>query len=612
MSPRVCIVDNDASYGALLRDGLRDAGFDAVSFSDGLVALEGLCAGRFDVLVTDLVMPGLDGYGLLSALSAEPSGRDVFRVVLSAVAAEDREPANVPACDVYLAKDRFDRTISRLAQIVRDVDRYRSQDGGPHVMGLETVYPRGVTRELLEERRDLEGFLDVIPEVALRLSPDWRILRANGAGLRVLAQPSGSVFGASLREMMEPKHFDRLARALTEGETGFEVRFRDRLYICEALRLVEVPFRQIILLWRDITDQVIREQQFQTIVESTRTIICATDPSLRITYVSPAARTIAGYEPETLVGKHLGDLAIGHDPEFVRQWLDDAVETLSASAETLPNREIDIRAPRADGEMRTWRLRISPLQGRQAEIAGLRCSIYDVTERRQLEAERSRLAAANQELLRELHHRVKNNLQLIISIMRLQELRETDQDSVGGARRDVREVLHDTEQRLMAVAAVHDELYRRRHLDFIDLAELVPNLMRQFDEESSDGSATLRTTFTMQPLDVALEKAVPLAVIIYEITRNTVLHGYPQTGPNEQVVAEIHVGLSADDGWAVLTHRDFGRGIDPHQGHSSGLGIQVVQLLAEQIGGGAELVPADRGTLWTVRFPTRSEGYSPR
>ncbi|MBN2875822.1 MAG: ATP-binding protein [Spirochaetales bacterium] len=221
-------------------------------------------------------------------------------------------------------------------------------------------------------------------------------------------------------------------------------------------------------------------------------------------------------------------------------------------------------------------------------------SMAENVERRAHEsAEASAAIAANlaekEILLKEIHHRVKNNLQLILSLFVLQS-EESDDPAA------FRETM---ENRIRAMAMVHEMLYESENFSVIDLGSYAERLV---DLVAGAANAGIRVQTTADAIACDLEKAITFGLMLNELVTNAFKHAF-----KGRVNGALEVSLHQHDGRATIRVRDDGAGLPPgfHIGEQSGLGLRLAQLLATQLEG--ELSWNDGpGTEFTVTFPLRA------
>ena len=218
--------------------------------------------------------------------------------------------------------------------------------------------------------------------------------------------------------------------------------------------------------------------------------------------------------------------------------------------------------------------------------------LVEVFERTQAE-ERIRAALEEKEvLLREIHHRVKNNLQVISSLLNLQSPRIKDPQAV--------EVLRESQNRVRAMALVHQKLYSSHDLGMIDFADYSRSLVSVL--LSSYGNSTqhvaLKTNVDDIPLDINM--AIPCGLIINELVSNSLKHAFSVKKEGELGI-ELH---STSDTQISLTVSDDGDGFpeDLDFRATESLGLQLVNGLTKQLNGTIEL-DRSQGTAFKLTFP---------
>jgi two-component sensor histidine kinase/FixJ family two-component response regulator len=233
---------------------------------------------------------------------------------------------------------------------------------------------------------------------------------------------------------------------------------------------------------------------------------------------------------------------------------------------------------------------------RTAELQRLNDALRADLARRQRVEEALTAALHEKELLlKEMHHRIKNNLQVISSLLNLQ----------AGSSEDplVRKIFQDSQARIYAMAMIHETLQRSRDLARVDLGDylrsLVAELCRSYDAEAQ--RIAVRTQF--EEVWVNADTAIPCGLILNELLSNAFKYAFPQ-----DMQGDIHVTLRADSGQGVtLTVRDTGVGLPEGLDFraTDSLGMQLVCLLAEQLRG---MITLERraGTAFTVTFPVEN------
>jgi two-component sensor histidine kinase len=217
----------------------------------------------------------------------------------------------------------------------------------------------------------------------------------------------------------------------------------------------------------------------------------------------------------------------------------------------------------------------------------------DLSEQRRAEDGLRRALADRETLLREVHHRVKNNLQVISSLLALQvRTLETD---------DARRALADTRMRVRTIAAVHERLCESDDLASLDLGEYIRALVPSIMTSATGPAPVRRLEMHVDTVPVGLDDAVRCGLIVNELVMNAVKHAFPDRADGVVTVDLRRCG--ADH--ARLTVADDGVGlpeaVDPARVES--LGLHLAAGLAQRLGGSLQ-VERGRGTTFSLEFRT--------
>ncbi|MET1755774.1 histidine kinase dimerization/phosphoacceptor domain -containing protein [Novosphingobium sp. RD2P27] len=210
----------------------------------------------------------------------------------------------------------------------------------------------------------------------------------------------------------------------------------------------------------------------------------------------------------------------------------------------------------------------------------------ELRKRRRSEAMLEESVSERELLLRELEHRVKNNMQMLSALLSGAE-REASSAEAKAA-------LKDASCRFSAVSAVQQLLYRSESLATIESQALVSTLT---DAVSTLASKSLKADVVVDPFELPIDVAVPIGLILNELLTNALKHGRPATGSQS-----LHVAFGRHDGVLRLTVEDNGPGFDLAETSKRASGIGLVRGLLRQLGGAIE-VQRSGGSCCTVTFP---------
>jgi two-component sensor histidine kinase len=216
--------------------------------------------------------------------------------------------------------------------------------------------------------------------------------------------------------------------------------------------------------------------------------------------------------------------------------------------------------------------------------------VRDARSRQELEEYATALAQAvaqRDTLLKEIHHRVKNNLQVTSSLIDMQAKQFEDEA--------VRVAFKRTQQRLYAIGMVHDVLYGEQGVSIVDMRDYLTRLCNEVARANGTGERKIGMNLDIAPLTLPADQATSLGLCVSEVLVNAFKHAFPQTGGGQ-----IGVRLSEAGGRVELLIHDNGHGMEPAEGGKS-LGMRLIRAFAAQLGG-AFTFESENGTVFRLNF----------
>lgn len=284
--------------------------------------------------------------------------------------------------------------------------------------------------------------------------------------------------------------------------------------------------------------------------------------------------------------------------DYARKFVhpDDALvvknEIDAALATDDPNyfRTLEHRIIRADGEERYIMVRFGILKDDEGHTIGTYGANQDITERKQMEDEIEQSLKEKEILLKEIHHRVKNNLMVISSLLNLQSRYIKDKAAL--------DIFKESQNRAKSMAIIHEHLYRSTDLKRINFGEYIRTLSTELYHTYVPSPSQISLNINVKDLMLDINTSVPLGLIVNELVTNSMKHAFPQGKKGD-----INVELYKKDEKYVLSVEDNGIGFpdDVDYKNSHSLGLQLVNSLTDQIGGSIELDKND-GTNFKVIF----------
>ena len=245
---------------------------------------------------------------------------------------------------------------------------------------------------------------------------------------------------------------------------------------------------------------------------------------------------------------------------------------------------------RSDNQIFNLLLNATPLSNVQNRIFGCVVTLIDITERKKADEQIRASLREKEILLKEIHHRVKNNLQIIASLLKLQSKHSSD-----GKTGDV---FLECQDRIRSMASVHSLLYRSKdfaRVNFRDyIRETTGELLRIYQKSPVEISLDIHAEEVM----LSIDEAIPCSLIINELVTNAVKYAFTETGHGE-----IRIELTETKQGIRLLIKDNGVGFPPELNfrETETLGLQLVTMLIKQLDGSIEQ-SVDGGTGYTLLF----------
>ena len=273
---------------------------------------------------------------------------------------------------------------------------------------------------------------------------------------------------------------------------------------------------------------------------------------------------------------------------------DDADRTIAAWQECVRTGgtwDIEHRFRGADGQWHHVLARGVPIRNAQGTVTQWVGINLDISRLKQAEEQIKASLAEKEVMLREIHHRVKNNLQVISSLINLQVEHQADEK--------VRSVFGDVRDRVRSIALVHEKLYQTGDLAQLNFAEYAESLLQYLWRSHGALAENIRLNLAIDPVELSIETAVPCGLILNELAGNALKHAFPRHG------GQVAVSLEHDPVTAAvcLRVRDNGVGLpsDFDWQFSRSLGLRLVHILAGQLRGTVE-TGAGPGTEFIITF----------
>jgi PAS domain S-box-containing protein len=450
------------------------------------------------------------------------------------------------------------------------------------------------------ETDTLHEFLEAAPDAIVVVDREGVITTANELAARMFGYSPSELSGKKI-EVLVPERYQHIhmvhreqyvsgprkrpmgaGRALTGlKKDGSEFPIEISL---SPLRS-EGAFRVISII-RDLTDRLRSEAKFRGFLESAPDAVVVVNDKGEIVTINSLTEKMFGYSRDELLGKEVEVLV----PQRYHQTHVGQRSAYSAEPRTRPmGAGRELTGQRKDGSEFPVEISLSPLE---TEGGTLVISIVrDVTQRHQAEAQIKASLREKEVLLKEIHHRVKNNLQITSSLLKLQ----------SGYIQDprAREMFAESQNRIRSMALVHEKLYQSSDLSRIDFSDYIRSLASLLFRSFGVDRERIALKIEGDHIFLSVETAVPCGLIVNELLSNCIKHAFPE-GSEGEVVVGIH---GSEPGGYVISVKDTGVGLpkDLDLEQTETLGLQLVRTLAGQLRAEVNAL-REGGTEFRIRF----------
>lgn len=441
--------------------------------------------------------------------------------------------------------------------------------------------------ELLKRERDLResderfrSMLNLVPDMISIHDTDMNILYSNWNGFADVPPAKRRIHTKCYRTYRDMDQICPDCQARHVIETGEPLAMESELPDGRWVDLRVFPLRDgdgritMFAEWvRDITAQKNtekslqdREKWFSTLVENAPDIIARFDRELRHMYINRAIEKHTGIPPREFIGKTNEDLGMPNDQ--VQLWNSNLREAFRGKQEV----EMHFSFPHAAGE-KTFQSRLVPESVTSGDVETVMAITREITAQRTAEDELGRQLSEKETLLKEVHHRIKNNMASVEGLLSVQA-RKTESEEAAA-------VLRQAVSRVQSIRSVYDTLLIEREHEKVSVRRYIEQLVDAVRTACSDSSSVTIET-RIDDFTLSARKAVPVGIVVNELLTNVFKYAFAGRDSGHILIALERTGEQVK-----LIIADDGIGSEPIRGakKSQGFGLEIVRMLAEQLQG---------------------------
>ncbi len=434
-------------------------------------------------------------------------------------------------------------------------------------------------------------------------SSDLRVLDCNQNFADMIESTREKVIGLDLTRLREKAVIPIIKEAIVEGKMSHyegpyhattSDAYRWVSFSASPLRDDDGEVRNGLLVVIDITERwkaekALREseERYRYLFDNANDFVFTIDLEGGFTSFNREALDKTGYAPEEAVNLSMNDILAPEYRDLARSMLRKKLED---GDPTVYEVEIATR----DGRRIALEInsQVMVLDGRPIGIQGIG---RDITERRLMEEQIRSSLREKETLLREVHHRVKNNFQVILSLLNLQA---ANMENAG-----VKKYFDDAQSRIRSMALVHELLYQSGDISRLDISRYITTIVNELHASFHHAVPTCEPRVEAGRIEMSIDQAIPCGLIINELLTNALKYAFP---PGWKGKPEVMVSVRERDGMVELVVSDNGIGLPESldMDRTQTLGLSLTPMLAKQLLGTFE-VDRSEGTRFTVRFPRK-------
>ncbi|RNC79677.1 MAG: PAS domain S-box protein [Balneola sp.] len=456
--------------------------------------------------------------------------------------------------------------------------------------------------ELLRTNNVLSTLIDSAPIAIITITPEGIVDDIwNTKAEEVFGWKAEEVFGKFI-PFVQKEHIEKVKKKLKRSTPKIEAIER----ITKSGRKITLKnyltpiigkdgqVSKIMVLLEDITERtktkaalVESERKYRSLIEASHDLIWRIDYQGRFTFLNHASFEILGYKPKELIG----------EPFLPYISEDMAYEATKIHEQVMKGREFDnfdLRMVRKNGKIISLSAKAYPLYDEAGNIVGCTGTATDITSLLEYQNQLEDSLSEKEVLIKEIHHRVKNNLAVVSGLFALQSYSIQDEKVV--------QLFKESQARIKSIATIHEKLYQSELFTSIEIKSYLKDLLKDIKNTFARSGREIDIELYGDELTLNVNQAVPFGIIANELVTNAFKYAFPDNTNGKITLSIIDEGEEK-----VFTVSDTGVGLPDNfeENRSNSLGIALINSLSAQLNGKITWCSKE-GTTFALRFTPSS------
>ncbi len=536
---KILIIDDELMLRTTVSDFLEDSGYSVSTASNGEDGINKLKTEQFNAVLLDLKMPVVDGFHVLEFMRMNHPEIPVIVASGTGIIHEVVEAQRKGAWD-YIIKPIYDMELL-IQLITRATEKAR-------LLTDNTRYKKFLEDEVKKRTEALEKINEKLKrEIVKRKTSEERI-RDNNMELKAAMEELEATNDSLLSSRKELEISEKKYRILADNVT-------DNIWVLN----------------------------YET---------------LKISYMSPSIEKLSGFSVDDMTGQSLDKI---FSMESYNQIINTLKGQVAKNKKNVPIKPVtlELQMVHRKGHYVWVEITASFLRDRKRNINGILGISRDISRRKEAEEQIKFSLREKETLLKEIHHRVKNNMQVISSLLNLQS------NYIDNIKH--REIFIDCERKVHSMALIHEKLYQSEKLSDINIKELISSLSHELMSAFSISTAAIGIRLDILGVFLGIDIAIPLALLINELITNSLKYAFP-----DERKGGISISFKKKNRAYILSYSDDGIGMEKNIDYKrpKSMGLELIKLLTEQLDGTYRL-ERKNGTSYIFKFHDE-KGQKPR